>query len=479
MPKASKRKFNPAVRNVPTFKKKKIKVGRHLPHLNSTNTEIKSKKIILTEQNVVNELSTSVYDKSDGKPQIKSIDVIISQLSHHNENMSRTAICGVRNYFKNNLNELLRHLHKIIVRIGPLMLKELNQKSTKIEFNCLIDQICSLPSDVLNSHFQLFSAYVLTAILDVRRNIRQMAFNILILLFKRYPKLCYQKEEIFEKFLLVLDGPRRPTDDRKELLDAIYLFLITFSTFSENSLIWPERELKFDFSCKEQTNSTVRLLPNPNCFDFPVLYNKTDTKTSFLQKSDSLLYCCKIICPLILSIIYEMECESDKVVNPIMSRINLTLNKLIDIMRRRIAENSNAENERKIREQLFRRTFAASARRGGYDRRSDALKQQSEKTTEMLSNLVSKMSEQVEQSEQSTGALIHSSSVLRDSHSNFDAVSSTIKSGGKLISKYGRRECTDKILIVLALLLYFGVCLYILRKRIPWLSWNWFDWIGD
>jgi len=64
-------------------------------------------------------------------------------------------------------------------------------------------------------------------------------------------------------------------------------------------------------------------------------------------------------------------------------------------MRRRIAENSNAENERKIREQLFRRTFAASARRGGYDRRSDALKQQSEKTTEMLSNLVSKMSEQV------------------------------------------------------------------------------------
>uniref|UniRef100_A0A915P9L2 Pre-rRNA-processing protein Ipi1 N-terminal domain-containing protein n=1 Tax=Meloidogyne floridensis TaxID=298350 RepID=A0A915P9L2_9BILA len=244
MPKASKRKFNPAVRNVPTFKKKKIKVGRHLPHLNSTNTEIKSKKIILTEQNVVNELNSSVYDKNAGKPQIKSIDVIISQLSHHNENMSRTAICGVRNYFKNNLNELLRHLHKIIVRI-----------------------------DVLNSHFQLFSAYVLTAILDVRRNIRQMAFNILILLFKRYPKLCYQKEEIFEKFLLVLDGPRRPTDDRKELLDAIYLFLVTFSTFSDNSLIWPERELKINFSCKEQTNSTVRLLPNPNCFDFPVLYN--------------------------------------------------------------------------------------------------------------------------------------------------------------------------------------------------------------
>uniref|UniRef100_A0A915P290 Uncharacterized protein n=1 Tax=Meloidogyne floridensis TaxID=298350 RepID=A0A915P290_9BILA len=166
--------------------------------------------------------------------------------------------------------------------------------------------------------------------------------------------LCYQKEEIFEKFLLVLDGPRRPTNDRKELLDAIYLFLTTFSTFSDNSLIWPERELKIDFSCKEQTNSTVRLLPNPNCFDFPVLYNKTDTKTSFLQKSDSLLYCCKIICPLILSIIYEMECESDKLVNPIMSRINLTLNKLIDIA---IIFIENNQKENNIRDEL-RNIFA-------------------------------------------------------------------------------------------------------------------------
>ena len=64
-------------------------------------------------------------------------------------------------------------------------------------------------------------------------------------------------------------------------------------------------------------------------------------------------------------------------------------------MRRQIAPNLEAENERKLREQLFRRTFAASARRGGYDRRSDALKQQSERTTEMLSTLVARMSEQV------------------------------------------------------------------------------------
>ena len=141
-----------------------------------------------------------------------------------------------------------------------------------------------------------------------------------------------------------------------------------------------------------------------------------------------------------------------------------------------------AEKERKLREQLFRRTFAAAPggqQRGGYARRSDGLKARSERTTEMLGTLIARMHEQVQQSEQTTSALVHSSSVLRDSHSNFNAVSATIRSGGKLISKYGRRETTDKILIVLCLVLYFGVCLYILRKRLPFFSWNWFEWFGD
>lgn len=64
-------------------------------------------------------------------------------------------------------------------------------------------------------------------------------------------------------------------------------------------------------------------------------------------------------------------------------------------MRRQIAPNLNAERERKLREQLFRRTFAAAARKGGYDRRTEALKSRSEHTTEMLGRLVARMNEQV------------------------------------------------------------------------------------
>uniref|UniRef100_A0A914D072 Sec20 C-terminal domain-containing protein n=1 Tax=Acrobeloides nanus TaxID=290746 RepID=A0A914D072_9BILA len=62
------------------------------------------------------------------------------------------------------------------------------------------------------------------------------------------------------------------------------------------------------------------------------------------------------------------------------------------------------------------------------------------------------MSEQVQRSEDTTSTLIHSSAVLHETHNQFNAVGATIRVGGKMISKYARRETTDKFLIGLALL---------------------------
>ncbi|VDN02949.1 unnamed protein product [Thelazia callipaeda] len=87
-------------------------------------------------------------------------------------------------------------------------------------------------------------------------------------------------------------------------------------------------------------------------------------------------------------------------------------------------------------------------------------------TTEGLTSLVAKMSDQLKLSEDTTSALIHSSYLLKDTESEYSSMGAHIQSGGKLISKYSRRECTDKVLITFALLLYVVVILYILRKRI-------------
>lgn len=80
------------------------------------------------------------------------------------------------------------------------------------------------------------------------------------------------------------------------------------------------------------------------------------------------------------------------------------------------------------------------------------------------------MGEQVQRSENTTTTLIYSSDVLKTTHNQYGTINQTIKTGSKLISKYARREFTDRILIVLALFVYFGVVFYILRKRLPLVS---------
>ncbi|KAL4002044.1 Sec20 family protein [Acanthocheilonema viteae] len=99
-------------------------------------------------------------------------------------------------------------------------------------------------------------------------------------------------------------------------------------------------------------------------------------------------------------------------------------------------------------------------------KRAENLKTQTLKATESLASMVTKMSNQLKLSEDTTSTLIHSSFLLKDTESEYSSMGAHIQSGGKLISKYGRRECTDKILIAFALLLYVVVILYILRKRV-------------
>lgn len=64
-----------------------------------------------------------------------------------------------------------------------------------------------------------------------------------------------------------------------------------------------------------------------------------------------------------------------------------------------------------------------------------------------------------------------SSHKLGETKHEMDTISSNVKVSHGLISKFERREITDKLLIFLGLVLFFGVVLYILKKRL--LGWVW------
>ena len=61
---------------------------------------------------------------------------------------------------------------------------------------------------------------------------------------------------------------------------------------------------------------------------------------------------------------------------------------------------------------------------------------------------------------------VDSSSVLKDTSSEMEAMGSHIDISHRLIAKFGRRDVVDKILIFFGLVLFFSVVVYILKKRI-------------
>ncbi|XP_007553605.1 PREDICTED: vesicle transport protein SEC20-like [Poecilia mexicana] len=96
----------------------------------------------------------------------------------------------------------------------------------------------------------------------------------------------------------------------------------------------------------------------------------------------------------------------------------------------------------------------------------ESLVESSSNITESLMSISRMMSEQVKQSEDTIGTLATSSKTVQEANEEFKNMTGTIHLGRKLILKYNRRELTDKLLIFLALALFFATVLYILKKRL-------------
>lgn len=86
--------------------------------------------------------------------------------------------------------------------------------------------------------------------------------------------------------------------------------------------------------------------------------------------------------------------------------------------------------------------------------------------TESLMSVSRMMAQQVQQSEITMHTLATSSRTIQEANEEFKSMSGTIQLGRKLITKYNRRELTDKLLIFLALALFLATVLYILKKRL-------------
>lgn len=96
----------------------------------------------------------------------------------------------------------------------------------------------------------------------------------------------------------------------------------------------------------------------------------------------------------------------------------------------------------------------------------EGLAQTTSDITENLMSISRMMAQQVQQSEDTITSLATSSRTIQETNDEFKTMTGTIQIGRKLITKYNRRELTDKLLIFLALALFLATVLYILKKRL-------------
>lgn len=104
---------------------------------------------------------------------------------------------------------------------------QVKSSATRGQLKILIRLICNLSTEVISSHFELLSTHVLTGLTDIQANVRLFAFEILLILLEKFPNLCAKNNLIFEQYLQLMSGQRRP---QKEVLirESMELFLIAY-----------------------------------------------------------------------------------------------------------------------------------------------------------------------------------------------------------------------------------------------------------
>ncbi|XP_023617202.1 vesicle transport protein SEC20 isoform X2 [Myotis lucifugus] len=137
-----------------------------------------------------------------------------------------------------------------------------------------------------------------------------------------------------------------------------------------------------------------------------------------------------------------------------------------DLLRQRYLSAAEAARRPAGRHKRLRTSWARPGTCSNRKTAKENLAQTSSTITENLMGISRVMSQQVQQSEEAMQTLVTSSRTILDASEEFKSMSGTIQLGRKLITKYNRRELTDKLLIFLALALFLATVLYIVKKRL-------------
>ncbi|OAO92925.1 hypothetical protein AXX17_AT5G26970 [Arabidopsis thaliana] len=196
------------------FKKIKRKLGRKLPPPNNaTNTEIKSKAIILHEQSVAAERDGFATSKKG-----LTLLELKNRTGHPNAKVRKDALHGIKDLLKHHPAELQSNKYATTHKLRELITDD--DKLVRDDFYTLLTGIFLACKEDINKGLMVSSLmpYIFTAMTKSSIEVRLMAFKFFRLVLEFYsPTFSLYAEKILENYKDVIHNNHFYIQDKKKL----------------------------------------------------------------------------------------------------------------------------------------------------------------------------------------------------------------------------------------------------------------------
>lgn len=307
------------------FKKVRLKVGKKLKKTSTTDTSIKTKKVVLV---------TQLQEKNDTseKPlsyRGLSLDELCKQLGHFNKSVRNGALVGAKQLLMSRPDLIGNHLSTLIPSIARLIPHCGSDPDLSKHLKAVIRVICSVSSHSMAAHFPLFVAHLLHALTHNEPRVRLFSLSVISLLLSTYANLCSKNADLFTAFVKFLGSPRKPILDSRFLTTIVSFIKAYIVDKSSPKEICTEVQLNMDIGEVSSCVNLSKVFSKSNPFDFPVITSSASAIVSPLEIPESLLSLCEVCAPILVISLSEDRCGRS--LDPTISVLSLLGNAILSL----------------------------------------------------------------------------------------------------------------------------------------------------